>query len=142
MAKTIQYIEGCTWKHLRNKYGRDICLRIRKRNGEWTRLDFSCPPLTRSPMAFRGAEKVWDPLAVKDWKISTLSALGQNCANCGTLQNIEMHHVKQIRTINPSLGSFDRMMARINRKQVPLCRVCHRKVHAGRYAGMSLRHFK
>jgi len=33
-------------------------------------------------------------------------------------------------------------MARINRKQVPLCRPCHQKVHKGTYAGMSLRHFQ
>ena len=35
-----------------------------------------------------------------------------------------------------------KMMARINRKQVPLCRPCHLKVHRGNYLGMSLQHFK
>jgi len=55
---------------------------------------------------------------------------------------IEMHHVKHIKTIGPKLTPFDKLMARINRKQVPLCRKCHLKVHKGEYKGMSLNHFK
>jgi hypothetical protein len=52
-----------------------------------------------------------------------------------------MHHIRHIRTINPKLNPFDQLAARINRKQIPLCRECHRKVHLGKHQGMSLRHF-
>lgn len=64
------------------------------------------------------------------------------CANCATDSNIEMHHIKHIRTINPKLSSFDKMVARLNRKQVPLCGNCHRNVHTGNYFGYSLKHYK
>jgi hypothetical protein len=37
-----------------------------------------------------------------------------------------MHHVKHLKTLNVKLSPFDQMMARINRKQVPLCPPCHR----------------
>jgi hypothetical protein len=92
-------------------------------------------------MNFLGVQTPPDPLLTKAWKISTISALGQNCANCGQHENIEMHHIKHIRTINLKLSKFDQLAARINRKQIPLCRPCHTKVHNGTYNGMSLKHF-
>jgi predicted HNH restriction endonuclease len=53
-----------------------------------------------------------------------------------------MHHVKHIKTINANLDAFSKMMAAINRKQVPLCHDCHVLVHNGKYDGMSLKHYK
>src|SRR5258707_10174687 len=67
--------------------------------------------------------------------------MGQGCANCDSLERVEMHHIKHIKTINPRLSPFDKLMARINRKQVPLCRSCHLKVHLGTYVGLPLKHF-
>jgi predicted HNH restriction endonuclease len=52
-----------------------------------------------------------------------------------------MHHIKHIKTINVKLSKFDQMAARVNRKQIPLCQECHKKVHQGKYQGMSLKHF-
>lgn len=76
-----------------------------------------------------------------DWKISTVDSFGQNCANCDGTNRVEMHHVKHIKTINPKLSKFDQALARINRKQVPLCRKCHLQVHLGTYSGRPLRHY-
>jgi 5-methylcytosine-specific restriction endonuclease McrA len=67
--------------------------------------------------------------------------MGQNCANCDGTNQIEMHHVKHIKTISPKLSQFDQALARINRKQVPLCRRCHLQVHSGSYQGRPLGHF-
>jgi predicted HNH restriction endonuclease len=33
------------------------------------------------------------------------------------------------------------MAARINRKQIPLCKPCHNKVHKGKHQGMTLKNF-
>jgi predicted HNH restriction endonuclease len=63
------------------------------------------------------------------------------CANCNETNNIEMHHIKHIKTINLKLSPFDKMAARVNRKQIPLCRTCHLQVHRGKHQGMSLQHF-
>lgn len=123
------------------EYGRNVTLSIKKRNGENVKLNFVCPSLKRNPLNFMGTQKYEDPLTMKNWRISTISALGQPCANCGDSKNVEMHHVKHIKTINPKLDSFGKMMARINRKQIPLCRLCHNKVHKGTYAGFTLKHF-
>ena len=124
------------------RYGPDVTLFIVKKDGTEVCLDFKCPPLRRAPMNFQGADLHKDPLIVKNWKVSTITALGQCCANCGTSQRVEMHHLKHLKTRNCSSCPFGKMMARINRKQVPLCRPCHQRVHKGEYAGMSLRHFR
>jgi len=124
------------------KFGPNVTLNINKKDGSIVQLSFECPTLRRNPMGFLGKGPHSDPLAVKKWKISTLSALGQPCANCGSTDRIEMHHLKHLKTMNSKLDSFGRMMARINRKQVPLCRPCHEKVHNGTHTGFTLRHFK
>jgi predicted HNH restriction endonuclease len=66
--------------------------------------------------------------------------LGSDCASCSSSEGINMHHLKHIKTLNLRLNAFDSQLAAINRKQVPLCSICHRKVHAGKYDGMSLKH--
>jgi predicted HNH restriction endonuclease len=53
---------------------------------------------------------------------------------------VEMHHIRHVKTINLRLSPFDQLLAKINRKQVPLCNDCHRKVHQGKYDGLSLKY--
>jgi group II intron reverse transcriptase/maturase len=124
------------------QFGPQTILKIRKSDGTTVELDFKCPGLSALRSDFRGTRKFNDPLQVKNWGISTIAALGQPCANCGSDEKIEMHHVKHLKTLNVKLSPFDQMMARINRKQVPLCPPCHRKVHRGTYQGMSLKYFQ
>lgn len=69
----------------------------------------------------------------------TRSKLGHNCMVCGAQNNIEMHHVRALRIGNRNItNGFNRIMSAINRKQVPLCRSCHKNVHNGTYNGMNL----
>jgi predicted HNH restriction endonuclease len=49
-----------------------------------------------------------------------------------------MHHIKHIRKIGEKVQGFTKLMAIINRKQVPVCEWCHREIHAGRYDGLKL----
>jgi hypothetical protein len=91
-------------------------------------------------MAFKvGNIDFKDPLYAGLWNVRSINGLHEVCASCGTESGIEMHHLKHIKTINPRLNSFDKLLARINRKQVPLCNECHHKVHVGKYEGTSLR---
>lgn len=53
------------------------------------------------------------------------------CIVCGIKDTVEMHHVKHIRKDSIRYEGFTRDMSLINRKQVPLCRKCHMKVHKG-----------
>lgn len=103
-------------------------------------IDFSRPSLLPTPNKFNGNTNLTDSLRVVDWKLRTVNAFDRVCVNCGAEGNLQMHHVKHIKTVNVKLNSFDNQLAGINRKQVPLCFNCHTLVHSGKYDGVSLRH--
>jgi hypothetical protein len=67
------------------------------------------------------------------------SSIGLPCCICDSESDpIEMHHVKHVRKSGVRYKGFHQQMSLLNRKQVPLCRNCHKKVHAGVYDGPSL----
>lgn len=70
-------------------------------------------------MEFYVAEARADPFAVLKWRLRTIKSLNFICANCAATEFIEMHHVRHIKTINVKLDPFSKMMAAVNRKQVP-----------------------
>jgi len=122
------------------KFGREINIWEKNQGKSQRVISYANPDLTRKPMQFFVSQSFNNPLEIKDWKISTKYPFDRPCANCGAKENIEVHHIKHIRTINLKLNEFDKMIARINRKQVPLCKTCHMEVHRGLYKGKSLKH--
>lgn len=60
------------------------------------------------------------------------------CVVCGSIDKIEIHHVKHVKNISKSLSPLVKDHAIMNRKQVPLCQQCHRLVHKGLYHGPKL----
>lgn len=73
----------------------------------------------------------------KYWK-KGLSAESCECAICGAQEGIEMHHLRHLRKGKTADWLTERMR-RINRKQIPVCRPCHIKIHQGQYDGQSLK---
>ena len=61
--------------------------------------------------------------------LSQASLDNLECVKCKTAENVEMHHVRKLSSLNPKLSELDRIMAKRNRKQIPLCRVCHQVHH-------------
>ena len=59
--------------------------------------------------------------------LATLDNL--ECNVCGSKTNVEMHHVRQLKDLNPKLDMMDKLMASRKRKQIPLCRICHVDKH-------------
>jgi len=76
-----------------------------------------------------------DPLMSLDkvWNAKfTKTSLYASCVICGSDENVEMHHVRKIRDLkmpNSKLDFFTRQMAAINRKQIPLCKDHHTRLH-------------
>lgn len=69
----------------------------------------------------------------------TRTSLVRDCVVCGT-SGVQMHHVRHLRKGNKSITQgFNKIMSAINRKQVPLCRSCHHKVHKGEYNSIGLK---
>jgi hypothetical protein len=61
--------------------------------------------------------------------ISEASLKGLSCSICGSTYRVEMHHIRKMKDLNPNLSSVDRLMAQLQRKQIPLCRSCHLEKH-------------
>jgi hypothetical protein len=76
----------------------------------------------------------------KDYKnLVAQSSLGLPCAICDLNKGpVEMHHVKHVKKQGFWYKRFHEQMALLNRKQIPLCKNCHKKVHAGLYDSPSL----
>ncbi len=72
----------------------------------------------------------------------TRSSLKRKCLVCESKDTIEMHHVRHVRKEGVRYGGFRKEMSLLNRKQVPLCRNCHMKVHDGLYDSIKLANLK
>ena len=76
------------------------------------------------------------PLDSVYYGLRTKSTLGSCCTICSSIDNIEMHHVKALKS---KTSGFMNVMRAMNRKQIPVCKSCHVKIHAGIYSGISLK---
>ena len=89
-----------------------------KRQSIMGKTNPTCEPL-------KNLEKIWNA----KW---TKSNLFKACRICGETNNVEMHHVRRVKDIrnpNAKLDFFTRQMAAINRKQIPLCKEHHMRLH-------------
>jgi hypothetical protein len=73
-------------------------------------------------------------------QMRTRSKLGKPCCICADAGPIVMHHVRHVRklTNNRVATGFNHLLRAINRKQIPVCTVCHGKIHRGEYDGLKL----
>jgi hypothetical protein len=114
-----------------SKFGKDLGYNVDKDK----RISFISTKYTRATHIAKAVNTSQDPLKSIDkvWNAKfTKSKLGATCVICGSSQNVEMHHVRQIRDMkkpNNRLDFYTRQMAAINRKQVPLCRSHHNGLH-------------
>lgn len=60
------------------------------------------------------------------------------CQICGSNINVEIHHVKHLKDIKDTTDYLKTRQIKMNRKQIPLCKECHIKVHKGQYNGPGL----
>lgn len=69
-----------------------------------------------------------------NWR--TKYKLSTHCSICGSEDQVEYHHVKHIKV--GKVTGFLQIMKQLNRKQIPCCKQCHRKIHNGQYDGLAL----
>jgi len=68
-----------------------------------------------------------DSLFMKNKSITSLENL--NCIQCGSKYKVEIHHIRAMKDLNPNINEIDKLMIKMNRKQISLCRECHMKKH-------------
>lgn len=71
---------------------------------------------------------------VYSFSIRGTKALNMSCYLCGSVENVEMHHVRKISDIK-SKDPISKAMIAANRKQLPLCKKHHYEVHGRKYKG-------
>ncbi|MEP7288959.1 MAG: reverse transcriptase domain-containing protein [Chloroflexota bacterium] len=132
LTKTIAHKEKSSTHKVIRKYGKDIT--IHKENGNT--LHFFNKSLkqirkTKEPTEDIDSIPTWGPRR-------TRTKLQDHCVICNSRDHVEMHHVRHIRKRGENVRGFTLYMVAINRKQVPVCRKCHRDIHNGKYDGASL----
>ena len=93
---------------------------------------------------WKNKQEFADPFQIYANRISRSprSQLNHNCRICKSKDFTQMHHVKHVRKNGYRYGGFHKEMALLNRKQIPLCIECHKKVHEGLYDGIKLANLK
>jgi Type II intron maturase len=96
---------------------------------------------TKKKLAFQGGTRRDIDVIRTVIRLRTRSKLGKPCCICGEAEEqIEMHHVRHIRKLSDKrvATGFNRLLRAMNRKQIPVCSGCQRKIHRGEYDGLRL----
>lgn len=117
------------------KFGKDLGCDISLKSGKKKRIGIAKLPNNKKQSIKGTTNPSTEPLKSLDkvWNAKfTKSNLFKECIICGETNGVEMHHVRRIRDIkkpNAKLDFFTRQMAAINRKQIPLCKEHHTRLH-------------
>jgi len=74
-----------------------------------------------------------DQLLSQSWSNSlTLTQFDEPCAICGTLDNIEIHHMRTVKDVRVKTRTYTQWVGAFRRKSMPLCKEHHHLLHAGK----------
>lgn len=126
-----------TLKGVFRKYGKNLRVKSAKGFVEYPAPSYKRP--SKSPKIMAYDERFVDKLHARLPR--GRYDLTDPCLACGSTANIEVHHVRALRKHGSTMSKdfLTRLMSKINRKQIPLCASCHKKVHAGTYDGPALK---
>lgn len=132
LAKTLAHKYRRSMKQIFQKHGRNLRFEWQLPNGERKFVRFAeNTDWTVKTEAFLTHPSNPDLLG---WhaRLRTRSKLGFPCLICGASNNVEMHHVRHIRKMGERKPKgFQAVMNALNRKQIPVCKECHLKIHRG-----------
>lgn len=73
------------------------------------------------------------PLKILKWTVRTQNLMQGPCVDCGATNTIEIHHVEKFSKTIKAKNPIHKIMSKLGRKQVPVCRKCHKDIHSGTY---------
>lgn len=125
-----------TLRRVFNKYGKNLNIKNESGNviTSYPTVDYRRPKgFTTAPILDYSSLESYVDQYDKRVQRSRKDLKG-SCVLCGSNQEIEIHHVRKLsRTKRKDYLSI--MMARMNRKQITVCKKCHIKIHRGVYDG-------
>lgn len=136
LAKTLAHRHQSSIRKIFRKHGKTLIVKYKDSKGKV--LSTSMPKFKNFSPKLKSIPK-HDPFEIHIGRV-TRSKLGRNCCICESYSGVEMHHIKHIRNRKNTKDkqTFTTFMGLINRKQVPVCRDCHLKIHKGEYDGIKL----
>ncbi len=83
----------------------------------------------------------WSERLNKKWIRRTSDIESNKCVVCGAEGEIEMHHVNHLRKMKVVSKRNPMKKNELSklRRQIPVCKKCHKKIHAGVYDGLALK---
>lgn len=152
-SRNITLFRDLNWVHhlIKTSCAKTLCLKYKKKSmsvifrkyGPDLRLNkFSFPSkkfLREHIPKVKTSFYKRDPLDVRvNWR--TRLKIQSICCICDSKENVEMHHIRRLRgpTGKNLTKGFEKIMGAHNRKQIPVCRKCHKKIHKGEYDEKSL----
>lgn len=81
-----------------------------------------------------------DKLLRQTWSSSlTRSQFDESCAICGTMENIEIHHLRSVKNVRVKTHTYAQWVGGFKRKSIPLCKEHHMMYHSGRLSRVDLK---
>jgi group II intron reverse transcriptase/maturase len=140
LAKTLAHKLRIKTHQVFRRYGRNLTVVIPGRDGKKERevKFYLNSDWTTRRWEFQTDNERID-LVQMAVRMRTRSKLGFPCVLCGSNDQIVMHHVRHLRKMDAKArNGFVSVMRALNRKQLPVCRECHQKIHCGEYDGIKL----
>lgn len=136
-AKTLAAKHRSTVPKIFRRYGKRLTVSRKNHTGSTTNTNmYEIGCWASKPRRFmNGIQTDRVPMS---YKLRSRSKLGESCSICSEPENVEMHHIRHVRKSGEKNTGFGQLLATINRKQIPVCRTCHMKIHAGKYDGLKL----
>ena len=140
LAKTFAAKYRISVKKVFTRFNKNITVTVKAQDGQKNRqVSFYLnTDWEKDRNAFRIHDSKVD-LVQMAYRMYSRSKLGKPCCICNSVKQVENHHVRHIRKMKQKAArGFQKVMQSLNRKQIPVCKSCHHKIHQGKYDGLKL----
>jgi Type II intron maturase/Reverse transcriptase (RNA-dependent DNA polymerase) len=140
LAKTLAAKYKCSVRQVFRRFGKIPTVLVKAKDGKRDRrIAFSNnSDWKKQRNGFQIGQATVDLLR---WSMSmrSRSKLGMPCCICTNAEQVEMHHVRHLRKTGAKKPvGINALLQMLNRKQIPVCTICHQKIHRGDYDGICL----
>jgi hypothetical protein len=117
------------------KYGKDLTISGGRKSISFPKISYSRPK-NRISIKEPNFDKALDKLIYRFKRHA--GSLEGPCIVCGCKTDIEIHHIRKLKDVLQNKDWLSKTMSKYSRKQVPVCKSCHQKIHLGVYDGPKL----
>lgn len=118
------------------KYGKNLTILQNGKKIDYPSITYKRPNIKYEVRKAQNVESLVDGLINRYSR--HVGNLKGPCVICGSEQNIEVHHIRALKDLNKKKDMLSITMVMYSRKQVPVCKSCHIKIHKRQHDGKRL----